>query len=174
MPAAECGGDTLAADLATLIVAQSLEALDADAGFLATVSHDERTLEGTRVTAYSDEPVRLAFPLDAPYPLAEVVRTRRPLLIPSNEDLCDHPGLVRVKSEDHACATLPLIDADGQLLGALNLGFDEPHDFTEAQLDVIDILGRHCAEAMAVARRLRAEFRDRTPRVASSSERSRP
>ena len=154
-----------------MIVAQCLDALDADAGFVATVSSDGSTLQVARVTPFSDQPVHLEFPLDAPYPLAEVVRTRRPLFIPSNEDLCDHPGLVRVMSEDHACATLPLLDGDGELLGALNLGFDEPHDFTDAELELIDTLGRHCADAMAVARRVQAELRDRSARGASTAER---
>ncbi|MDP8911253.1 MAG: hypothetical protein M3M94_04230, partial [Actinomycetota bacterium] len=63
--------------MATTIVARCLEALGADAGFVATVADDDHMLHVARVTAYSDQPVHLAFPLDAPYPLAEVVRTRR-------------------------------------------------------------------------------------------------
>ena len=152
----------LLAEVATVIVAECLEALDADAGFVATLSEDRQTLEVSRVTRYSHNPVHLTLPLDAPYPLAETVRARQPLFITSNEQLaCDHPGLVRVQAEDHACATLPLFDHDGELLGAINLGFDEPHAFSEEELDVILRLGRHVADAMSLARRVEAEIRRR-------------
>ena len=150
------------ASVATVIVAQCLDAVGADAGFVATVAEDGRTLDVARVTPYSQTPVRLEVPLDAPYPLATTVRTRQPLFIANNDELvCDHPGLVRMVEEDHACATLPLFSEDGELLGALNLGFDEPHPFADDELELIDLLGRRCAEAMSVARRVDAEIRRR-------------
>lgn len=124
--------------------------LGADAGFVATVAADGRTLEVVRVTPYSDAPVHLKFPADGPYPLAETLRTRHPLFIASNDQLaCDHPGLVRVKAEDHACASLPLEGENGELLGALNLGFEDAHEFTDEERELIDLLVRHCALALA-------------------------
>lgn len=144
---------TTPGDVATAIVARSLNVLEADAGFVATVSADGETLEVARVTPFAQEPVRLSFPLDAPYPLAETIRTRRPLFIASNEALeCDHPGLVRVQGEDHACATMPLHADDGELLGALNLGFEDPHEFTDEERELIELVAARCAEAMARAR----------------------
>ena len=162
-PAAPLGGTkNLVVDLATVIVGRWLGVVHADAGFVATVADDARTLTVARVTPYSEGAVRLVMPLDAPYPLAEAIRTRRPLFIENNEQLaCDHPGLVRVVSEDHACATLPLLDEDGELLGALNLGYEEPHAFSQDELDAIQTLARHCTEAMAVARRVEADARRR-------------
>ena len=144
-----------------VLLRQLLDELDADAAYVATPAADGETLEVARVTPYSREPVRLTMPADAPYPIAETMRTRQPLFIGSNEELCEHPGLVRVKSEDHACATLPLVDENGELLGAINLGFEDPHAFTETELELIALVGQHCAEAMSVARRLRAEVRGR-------------
>ena len=155
-------GKNVVADVATAILAAALDVVEADAGFVATVAEDGRTLNVARITPFAPTPVRLAFPLDAPYPLAETIRTRRPLFIANNEQLvCDHPGLVRVKSEDHACATLPLFDDDGELLGAVNLGYDEPHAFTESELELIDVVARHCARAMALARALELELQRR-------------
>ena len=164
--AAGRGEPDLVADVATVIVAQCLEALDADAGFVATVDEKRQRLNVARVTPFSETPVRLELPLDAPYPLAETVRTRQALFIESNERLtCDHPRLVRVAAEDHACATLPLFDTDGgELIGALNLGFDEPHAFSDEELELIDLLGRRCAEAMSLARRVEAEITRRQAR----------
>ena len=158
---AEGARRSLLTEVATPIVAESLRLLQADAGFVATVGPDGETLDVARVTPYSASAVRLGCARDAPYPLADTSRTQRPLLIESNDDLCEHPGLVRVKSEDHACATLPLFAEDGELLGAVNFGFDEPHRFTSEELELIDLVAEHCARAMSLARSLRDEVRSR-------------
>lgn len=157
----------LDADIATVIVAECLERLGADAGFVATVDQEAGTLEVARVTQYSQTPVRLSFPLDARYPLAESVRTRLPLYIASNAELvCDHPGLVRVTEEDHACATIPLLAEDGELLGALNFGFDDPHAFASEERELIDVVARHCEQAMSLARHLQSELGAHAPTAA--------
>lgn len=137
-------------DAAALFVAQGLDMVGADAGFVGTVAADGQTLEVIRVTAASDNLVRLAFPLGSPYPIAEAIRGRRAMFIASNEQLrCDHPGLVRVDSEDHACATIPLFDAQGDLLGALNVGFEDPHEFSDEERRVIEFLAERCATILA-------------------------
>lgn len=141
------------------IVGECLADLDADAGFVATVGEDG-ALDVARVTQFSETPVRLAFPVDAPYPIAATLRTGQPLFIASNETLCEHPGLLRVKSEDHACATQPLFDEDGQVIGALNIGFDDPHEFSEQELQLLGVLACECAAAMSAARRAQAAVRE--------------
>ena len=80
-------------------------------------------------------------------------------------------GVVRVDPEEHACATLPLFDEDGSILAALNVDFDEPHAFSDAELQLIDNLGRQCAEVMIVGRRVRDELAgaNRYSRSASDS-----
>ena len=141
------------------IAGECLSHLDADAGFVATVGEDG-ALDVARVTQFSEAPVRLVFPVDAPYPIAATMRTGQPLFIASNEALCEHPGLLRVKSEDHACATQPLFDEDGQVIGALNIGFDDPHEFSEEELRLLGFLAHECAVAMAAARRAQAAVRE--------------
>ncbi|MDQ5820102.1 MAG: GAF domain-containing protein [Actinomycetota bacterium] len=148
------------ADVAATMIADSLSALGADAGFVATVDPDHGALEIARMTPYARHPVRFTLPREAPYPLAEAIRTREPLFIENNDQLkCDNPGLVRIRSEDHSCATVPLLDESGELLGALNLGFDEPRAFSARDYELIDLLARHCSEAMSLAHQLEAEFR---------------
>jgi GAF domain-containing protein len=148
------------ADVAATMIADSLSALRADAGFVATVDPVSDALEIARVTPYARHPVRFMLPLDAPYPLAQAIRSREPLFIENNEQLqCDNPGLIRIRSEDHSCATIPLLDESGELLGALNLGFDEPRAFSARDYELIDLLARACSEAMSLARRLEAELR---------------
>jgi GAF domain-containing protein len=137
-------------EAAALLVARTLDDLGADTGFLATLAPDGQTLEVIRVTPASENLVRLAFPLSSPYPIAEAMRGRQSMFIASNEQLrCDHPGLVRVQSEDHACATLPLFDDQGELLGAINIGFDDPHEFSEDERSGIEMLADRCATVMA-------------------------
>jgi GAF domain-containing protein len=139
-------------DAAASIVGRALPLLEADVGFVATAAPGGRTLEVRRVTRYSDHPVELSFPADARYPLAETMRTQQPLFIASNEDLtCSHPGLVRVDSDDHACATLPLL-AEGRLLGAINVAFEDPHEFTDEERELIAAVGRQCTAALSQTR----------------------
>lgn len=137
------------ADRAALLVAGELAAVSADAAFVATVSEDGATVDVSRVTAKSKAPVRLAFPIGAPSPIAEVLRRRTTLFIESNEQLaCDHPGLIRVDAADHACATIPLRGDGGGFLGVLNLGFNVPHAFSEDERASIQALAARCAAAL--------------------------
>ncbi len=136
-------------DRAALAVVAELGSVSADAAFVATLSDDGARIEVARVTPASEAPVRLAFPVNAPYPLAEVLRRQTALFIESNERLaCDHPGLVRVEAADHACATVPLRGPGGRLLGAMNLGFATPHAFGDAERAAIEALGEKCAAAL--------------------------
>lgn len=136
-------------EAAATVLAGALELLGADAGFVATPAPGG-VLEVARVTPFSKSPVRLEFPLDSPYPLAVAMRERHPLFIASNEQLaCDHPGLVRVVEEDHACATMPLFAEDGELLGAVNVGFEDPREFDEDERALIGVVARRCAAALA-------------------------
>ena len=148
------------ADVAATMIADSLSAIGADAGFVATLDPDLGTLEIARVTPYARHPVRFTLALETPYPLAETIRTRESLFIENNEQLaCNNPGLIRMRLEDHSCATVPLLDESGELLGALNLGFDEPRAFAARDYERIDLLARHCALAMNLAHRLETGLR---------------
>jgi hypothetical protein len=141
---------TDALDAGAVVLAARLGPLGADAGFVAAVSPDGRTVEVARVTPFSHTPVRLAFPADAPYPLAAALRRNEALFISSNDTLaCDHPGLVRTRGEDHACVTLPLHSADGTVIGAGNVSFEDPRDFSDRERVEIELLFAACADAMA-------------------------
>ena len=141
--------DSSAGDRAALAIAPELGRVGADAAFVAILSPNGRTIDVSRVTPFSEHPARLAFPVESPYPLAEVIRRGDALFIASNEQLnCDHPGLIRIQDVDHACATIPLRDAHGALLGALNLGFEDPHEFSEAERAEIALLAERCARVL--------------------------
>jgi GAF domain-containing protein len=138
-------------DAAAAVVGRSLLVLGADVGFVATRAPEEDTIDVRRVTQYSRQPVRLSFPADAPYPLAAALANQRPLFITSNEDLsCNHPGLVRVESDDHACATIPLVD-EARVVGAMNIAFEDPHEFSDEERTLIHALARNCTDALVGA-----------------------
>lgn len=144
--------DAGALEAGAAILAARLNDLGADAGFVATVSADRRTVEVARVTPFSRAPVRLAFPANAPYPLAAAIRRDEALFISSNETLaCDHPGLIRMRGEDHACATLPLHTGDGKVIGSANISFEDPREFSDRDRAEIKVLFAACAEAMLQA-----------------------
>ena len=139
-------------DAAAAVLADELSPLGADAGFVATVSPDRRTVEVARVTPFCRVPVRLAFPADAPYPLAFAIRRNEALFISSNDALaCDHPGLIRTRSEDHACATFPLCDGEGGVIGSGNVSFEDPREFSDDDRAKIETLFAACASAMLLA-----------------------
>jgi GAF domain-containing protein len=134
---------------AAAILGARLGDLGADAGFIATVSPDRRTVEVARVTPFSRAPVRLAFPADAPYPLAAAIRRDEAFFISSNDTLaCDHPGLIRTRGEDHACATVPLHGARGMVIGSANVSFEDPREFSDADRTEIVSLCAACAQAI--------------------------
>ncbi|MDX6477047.1 MAG: hypothetical protein QOH95_2558 [Gaiellaceae bacterium] len=139
-----------ALEAAAAVLAARLRDLGADAGFVATVSADGRTVEVARVTPFSRTPVRLAFPIEAPYPLAAAIRRDQPLFISSNDALaCDHPGLIRIRGEDHACATLPLHGSGGAVIGSANVSFEDPREFSDEDRVEIEQLFAVCEQALA-------------------------
>ena len=127
----------------------TLGEIGADVGFLGTPTESGEAVDVFRVTRASQNLVRLAFPAGAPYPLAHALRTGRDVFVASNEQLrCDHPGLVRVESRDHACATVVLRGADDRPIGAMNVAFDDPHEFRDDELQAIAAAAERCAAAL--------------------------
>lgn len=140
-------------DVAAGMLVGGLSALDADAGFIGRLLVGD-ALQVVHVSGFAYESSeRLLLPLDAPYPLAEAVRTEKALFIGSNEELrCDHPGLIRMEGADHACATVPLV-ANGRLLGALNVSYDTPRSFDTEDRELLQLLADRCAETIERAER---------------------
>jgi GAF domain-containing protein len=138
-------------EVATTMLVEGLSVLGADAGFIGRLLGAD-ALQIVHVAGFAYETrERLLIPLDAPYPLAETVRSDRALFIASNEELrCNHPGLTRMKHADHACATIPLA-ADGRLLGALNVSYDSPRSFDAADRELLHLFAERCAQAIVAA-----------------------
>ncbi|MGN6244592.1 MAG: putative bifunctional diguanylate cyclase/phosphodiesterase [Motilibacteraceae bacterium] len=136
------------AEVALLVLRAGMAAFDADAGFVALSPRPGAPLQVLHVARLTEPPAPLELAPDAPYPLAVAVRSGQALFIPSNEDLrCEHPGLVRLRGEDHACASIPL-RVDDEVQGALNLSWDEPRAFDDDERALLEALGLHCAAAV--------------------------
>jgi GAF domain-containing protein len=139
---------TRAAEAAAECLATELRAIGADAGYVGVVDVAGRRIDVARVTPFCETPVQLEIALDSRYPIAEAVRTGAEIVIASNDDLlCRHPGLVRVDAYDHACATLPL-RRGGEIVGAVNVGFEDPHDLSDDELARVRAAAARCEQAL--------------------------
>ncbi|MGN6333618.1 MAG: putative bifunctional diguanylate cyclase/phosphodiesterase [Motilibacteraceae bacterium] len=144
------------AEVALLVLRAGMDAFDADTGFVALSPRPGASLQVLHVARLSAPPEPLEVPPEAPYPLAAAVRTGRSLFIASNEELrCAHPGMVRLRGEDHACASIPM-RVDDEVQGALNLSWDEPRPFDEDERALLEALGVQCAAAVLRVREARA------------------
>jgi serine phosphatase RsbU (regulator of sigma subunit)/PAS domain-containing protein len=95
-----------------------------------------------------------SFPLDAPLPASEAIRTGRLVLLRSQEERDRlYPVFVGTPMVDsHAHAIVPLPDEDGRPFGALVVGFDTPRTFDGGERAMLMSLGSLCAGALRRAR----------------------
>ena len=119
------------------------------------------------------------FPADAPVPLAEVARTGEPLFLESRDDwYARFPELAATleATGHHANAVLPLV-AEGRLIGARGVAFDQPRTFDADDRALAQAIARQCAVSiertalLALARR-RHEEADEARRQAEQANRA--
>jgi PAS domain S-box-containing protein len=138
--------------VASVIVDQGIEALEARSGRLTLVSADGSALEVLAHSGYTR--VRSTIPIDAPLPTNEVIRTGRPMFISTFDE-------VRARFPDlgdavepvipGALASAPLI-VDGRVIGAMTLVFDGDREFQQDDRDLLIALATQCAQALERAR----------------------
>jgi serine phosphatase RsbU (regulator of sigma subunit) len=91
------------------------------------------------------------FDLSAPTPLCEAMRTQRAVLFGSVDRVGEHyPNLLadtRAASLS-ALASLPLISADGDVLGATGFGWPEDQEFTPSQEKRLNLIAQLTSEAL--------------------------
>jgi signal transduction histidine kinase len=86
-------------------------------------------------------------PRDAQLPPCEVMRTLRPLLIESEQELAPFPALKRMPLGFAAWYAVPLV-ANGQALGGLVLGFEEPRRFEYDPRMLLDAIAAQSSVAL--------------------------
>ncbi|MDQ2825450.1 MAG: PAS domain-containing protein, partial [Actinomycetota bacterium] len=134
------------------MVAEGFDALGAAAGSVAVIDPTGDTLEVVRAAGYAVEALERFGRIDlaAPVPLADAVRTRRPV---SCGDLDEwgrrYPDLLPYVSpaRHQAAAALPLM-VDDRLLGAVGLSFASAQPFDAGQMEFLEAVAAQCAQAL--------------------------
>jgi PAS domain S-box-containing protein len=138
---------TSAAEIGRMTLEQAMEALDAPAGTLAFPDGDGLRL--VEATGYeSDAAARWErFPLDAPAPLARVVRTGQPVFLEREEDWGEYPDLAATLERFHAFAGVPF-PFGATVLGGMALSFPGPRSVSAPERGFLVALGRLAAQAL--------------------------
>ena len=148
-------------EVAEAVVAHAPAVLGAVGVVIARSSDDGAWLEIMRAGDMPDD-VRDAwrrFPVDAPVPLAEVVRTGEPVFLESRAAwAARYPAMAPLleATEHHANAVAPLI-AHGQVLGVLGAAFRTPREFGRVDRALVLTVAQQCAQALDRARLFEAE-----------------
>lgn len=155
------GAETVA-DLERIVVTRGLAVLGADGGGVLTrdPSGDFRLslsegLSGELREAMEqrDEPTELAHalvPYDDPMPGGTAARTGRSVILPNREaGLTFNPDMAEVYDaiRREAWACLPLNVKD-QTIGAIAVGWAEPQEFTDADIELMEGFAAQCATAL--------------------------
>ncbi len=132
-------------------VQQSIPIIGARSGDILLLSNDGSTLHAPGVYGGSEHPVALS--LSDATPLAEALRLRKPIWIPSLEEYVLHyPQASAMTVDDcQAFAHLPLIVSDDPI-GILSYSFLQPQTFTEEDQLFMQALAQQYAQAMARVR----------------------
>ncbi|HEY9879290.1 MAG TPA: ATP-binding protein [Leptolyngbyaceae cyanobacterium] len=153
------------AQVAEVIVEQSIAALEADAALIALLSEDGSTLEVIRSVGYgvSAEASKWRFPLDSSLPLSETVRTGQPAWSePLAERLRRYPHLAETykRFPFEAWISLPLV-VEGKAVGGLSLSFNKFKHLNQEDRDFVLALTQQCAQAIVRAQLYAAEQKAR-------------
>lgn len=145
--------------VAHVIINQGLNVVKADSG-LIIVRGQQETLEILDYFGYPAEVVApwQAFPLDAPVPISETVRTGKPIFVNTFAELKRlYPAVAAHTVSGHeAMVALPLA-VEERVIGAIGLSFNRPGHFSEETRDFMMVLARQCAQALERARLYEAE-----------------
>lgn len=139
--------------VADVIVEQGMAAIGANCALVALLTADGTQLEIVRAIGYKQEVVEAwrYFPIDAPVPLAEVVRTGEPAWLESKAKRLErYPHLAETYShyEFEAWLSMPLI-VGGQALGGISLGFNKAQELSEDDRAFMLTVAQQGAQAIA-------------------------
>ena len=167
-------GAFTANDVAAVVVEQGMRALDAATGTLALVLADGETME-LAGTMNSPDDIAAAwrrFPLAAPVPLAEVVRTGQSIFITGQEVVLARYPMLRdaaTQQRVHAALVVPLA-WDGRQLGSMSFTFSERRRFDEDVRAFVATIARQASQALERARLFEMERQARRDAEAARAE----
>jgi len=158
------------AQVSEVIVEQSMAALGASSALVALVNESKTELEIVRAVGYSPDLVDAwrNFPIDSPSPLAEAVRTGKPIWAqPIQNRVARYPHLAQMYAQYdfEAWISIPLM-VEGWAVGGISLGFAHFQELNGEDQAFILAVAQQCAQAIARAHLYEAE---RTARNAAES-----
>lgn len=156
------------AQVTQIVVEQGKAVLGATAGSVTLRRDQDNMLEVIHAAGYPSESLQVwqRFPLEAPTPLSEAVRTGKPVFLESLQSAERFPFLVGLakQSGNRAWVAIPLV-VNGRTIGAMGLSFDQPQAFSEDDRNFMLALGRQCAQALDRAHLYEAERLARTETI---------
>ncbi|MEH1818910.1 MAG: AAA family ATPase [Nostoc sp.] len=158
------------AQVSEVIVEQSMAALGASSALVALLNESKTELEIVRAVGYNQDLVNTwrIFAIDSPSPLAEAVRTGKPIWAEPTKNRADrYPHLAEIYAQYdfNAWISIPLM-VEGWAVGGISLGFAQPQQLSGEDRAFILAVAQQCAQAIARAHLYEAE---RTARSAAES-----
>jgi len=141
------------------ILTQSVAATGAGAGVVVRIHPGDHVFEILGTVGYDEEWVQpwRRFPLSAPVPMAEAVRTGAPVLLSSLAERQARFSAYAITANPAyaAIAAVPLLLC-GEAIGAMGLSFQEERVFSEEDTTFLLVLAQQCAQALDRAQLLAA------------------
>lgn len=124
--------------------------LGATAGVVAILTNDGRELKVLDSFGYRRETIErfTTFPVDAPLPLSDVVRSGRPLLLSKASEIEErYPALAGLQPKNETFAAFPLGVKD-RTVGGIGFSYPESRIFTDADTAFMRAVVQQCAQAL--------------------------
>ncbi len=160
------------AQVAEVIIDQGVMASGADSAFIALLTQNGTELEVLDAPGHDTTLLEewRRFSIHTPVPLAETVRTRKPIWLESTAARIErYPHLANEYSQANygAWLSIPLM-VEGRAVGGMSLSFSEAHPLSEDDRAFILALGQQCAQAIERARLYEAQLSARTAAEAAN------
>jgi serine phosphatase RsbU (regulator of sigma subunit) len=137
-------------DVAAVIVRRATHAFGGLSGSLCVILDDGETFELVEEIGYGKEIDQRwsTFPVAAPLPAGDAVRSRRPVVMRSVAERDERYPIFRgVATASGSFVVLPLLIGD-RALGVFTIGFPQPRDFTDDDLGYLGALASLCGQAL--------------------------
>lgn len=147
---ARLSGILHAADVAEVVAQEAAQGTGAAAALLATVEAGGESLRVVHAIGYPAEMLRQweQFPLDAPLPAGDALRSRDVVLLGSLAERDErYPVFAGTPAQNQAHAIVPLVHED-RPEGIISLGWLEERTFTEEDRLFLLALGNQAAQAL--------------------------
>jgi PAS domain S-box-containing protein len=160
------------AQVAEVIVEQSIAVLNASSAVVAIVNPNGTELEIVHFVGYQQDIPEAwrRFPITTPVPLAEAVRTGEPIWEESTQErIARYPHLAQNYAELNYAAwiSLPLM-VEGRAVGGISINFAEFSPLSQDDRAFMLALAQQCAQAIARAHLYEAEQRARASAEAAN------